>query len=63
MGVEQESLSWSGTHTNDIFRIGAQYGSFTKMQGTIQEILIYDSDKESEISTINNNINDYYSIP
>lgn len=41
--VEQNSVSWSGTYTNDILVLGAGQNKNSPLQGGIQEIAIFPS--------------------
>lgn len=61
-GVLEDLDIWSGTYTNDMFRIGAQQSTTNPLNGTIQEIIIYPTDKTANLNEINTNINDYYNI-
>jgi len=54
--------TFTGSYTNDVFRIGSQFNFLTYLNGTIQEIIGYPSNKTSIISNIHNEINLYYNI-
>ena len=60
--VLQNTTLETGTYTNDTFRIGAQFQRLTDLIGNIQEIIIFPSDKTTDLSAIHTDINDYYSI-
>lgn len=54
----------SAAYNNDAFRVGsllATSGLF--LNGSIQEVIVYASDKTSELSLIHSDIDTYYSIP
>ena len=58
----QQSQSWSGTIGNDQFEIGARFIASTSLNGTIQEITIFPSDIGAGRTTIEADINSYYTI-
>lgn len=60
----QSSVTYSSTaYINDKFIVGAQHLGGNKLIGSVQEVIIYASDKISDnISDIHTDINDYYSI-
>ena len=64
-GTLQNTVAHTSTaYTNDAFRVGsllASSGLF--LDGSIQEVVIYASDKTSELSLIHSEIDTYYSIP
>jgi len=61
-GVFQDSNTFTGTYLNNNASMGAQVGDVTFLTGSIQEIIIYPTDKTSNLNEINTNINDYYNI-
>lgn len=56
------SVAWSGIYDNVIFRIGAQKNLLNPLNGAIQEIIIFPSDKTADITDLHNDINTYYAI-
>ena len=60
--VEQENGSYTGSYTNDTFRIGNQQTSSSPFKGTIQLVRIYESDVSADLADIHDDINTYYSI-
>lgn len=60
--IQTDSLSWTGDYVNDTFRVGAGRQGSVPLDGTMQEIIIYSSDKTPDLSIINENINEYYNI-
>jgi len=60
--VLQNSYTFTGTYTNDTFRIGAQFQRLTDLIGNIQEIVIFPSDKTTDLTDLHADINTYYSI-
>lgn len=60
-GTSQGTDTYSGTYTNNGIRIGGRFVT-SYLQGGIQEIIIFPSDKSSDMSTIHSEINTYYSI-
>ncbi|GAI24079.1 unnamed protein product, partial [marine sediment metagenome] len=61
-GSFQNSYTWSGTHNNTNFLIGAQFGLQGFLNGYIQLIKIYDTDVTSQINEVHTEINNYYNI-
>ncbi len=61
-GVFQADVSWLGSYTNDAFVIGVNVAGNTPLNGTIQFVSVYDTDRTSDISDIQTEINDFYSI-
>lgn len=61
--VLQDTVAHSGSSFgNSDILVGATKTSYGFLNGAIQEIIIFPSDKTSELSTINSEINGYYSI-
>ena len=61
--VQEQNDSWSGTYQNGIFYIGVRdsvYGD--PLNGGIQEIVIFPSDKTLDLPTLDSDINAYYTI-
>ena len=58
----QESQAWSGSYDNTTFKIGSNVGNVTPLNGSIQEFIIFPSDKTADLSTLHSDINSYYSI-
>jgi hypothetical protein len=64
-GAIQTSVGWDNNgYLNDIIRVGneSENALSQKLNGTIQEILIYPSDKTSGLAAIDTDIMDYYYI-
>lgn len=61
-GNFQESNIYTGNYTNNNIFIGARNTAFAFLNGTIQEITIFPSDKTSDLTDLHNDINSYYSI-
>lgn len=61
-GATGGTNTYTGTYTNDIFKIGAQHGDLNRLTGYIQEIILYGSDETSNRTGIESNISTYYSI-
>jgi len=61
-GTSQTNVTYAGTYTNDTFRVGAQQGGATQLNGRVQEIVIFPTDKTSDLTALHNDINSYYSI-
>lgn len=57
-----ESLINVGVESLGGLTIGTNFGSSNANDGTIQEIVLYNEDKTTERSSVETNINDYYSI-
>lgn len=58
----QSSLGYSGTYENQIFKIGTDKRNEFPLNGTIQEIRIYNKDETDNLTTIHSDINSIYSI-
>jgi hypothetical protein len=56
------TLSTGGTYGNGVSGIGSWSGTSQTFIGTIQELVIYESDESTNKSGIQSNINDFYSI-
>ena len=61
-GDIQEQVSWNGSYDNDILTIGVQINALSAIEGNIQEIIIFPSDKTADLTVLNTDINDYYTI-
>ena len=61
-GVSQDSSASLNSYINDIFEIGAARSGLRSLEGTIQEIIIFPSDKTSGLTALHNDIGVYYSI-
>lgn len=61
-GAIQNTVAYSGTYTNNAFFIGLREGGTSYLDGTIQEIIIFPSDKTSDLATLHAEMNAYYSI-
>lgn len=61
-GATGGTNTYTGTYTNDTFRVGAQHSDQTPLTGNIQEIFIYGSNQSSNRTAIESNIATYYSI-
>jgi len=61
--ISQGVLNRTGTFNNGDFNIGIQFSgnSFT-YNGTIQEIVVFPTDKTADLTTLHGDINSYYSI-
>lgn len=62
-GVFQESNSWTGIYNNINFRIGVQHSLLTTLQGAIQEIQLFDGDITDELTTVEGEVDSFFSIP
>ena len=58
----QENQSWSGNYVNNKLVVGVQLLSAADLDGGIQEIIIFPSDKTADLSGLHADINSYYSI-
>lgn len=59
--IQTVDAAWTGTYTNNDFRLGAQ--AFTnQLNGGIQEVIVYASDKTDDLTDIHGNMNAFYSI-
>ncbi len=61
--VQSTGDTWSGSYTNDAITIGVRRDTLQPHNGGIQEIIIFPSDKTSDLTTLHNEIDGYYSIP
>ena len=61
-GAFQETEGWTGTYVNDTLFIGIEQSEGSRHNGSIQEIIIFPSDKTADLTAIHGNINTYYSI-
>jgi len=63
-GVFQNSLLATGTYRNESLQIGDRWigSGGTGLRGTIQEIIIFPSNKTLDLTELNTDINDYYNI-
>jgi len=61
-GAFQSNVSWLPSYVNDAFVIGVNLSGFTPLNGTVQFIAVYDTDRTSDIGSIQTEINDFYSI-
>lgn len=61
-GTFQETVVTSGTYTNDRFVLGRRFDA-SRLDGGIQEIIIFPSDIAGDRTTIETDIDSYYSIP
>ena len=60
----QNTVAHSGkTYTNNIFEIGVYGTTLNNLDGTIQELVLFPSDKTTDIDAIHTDIDTYYSIP
>jgi len=62
-GASQTTDSWTNSYDNDVFRIGVSSSVGNPLWGGIQEIIIFPSDKSADRTTIESEIDTYYSIP
>lgn len=60
-GTFQDTVVTTGAYTNDSVQIGRRFGT-NKLDGGIQEIIIFPSDKTNDLTTLHSDINTYYSI-
>tara|TARA_R110000803_G_scaffold76454_1_gene141055 strand:+ start:6005 stop:7639 length:1635 start_codon:yes stop_codon:yes gene_type:complete len=58
----QTSDNWGSLYINDGVTIGTGSSGTNFINGTIQEITIFPSDKTADLTELNTDINDYYSI-
>jgi len=61
--IQEDSRAWTGSYLNVKLRIGSQHGGNTPLDGTIQEIIMFPSNKTDDLITLNSDIDTYYSIP
>jgi hypothetical protein len=61
-GTLQDTKSWSGTYVNDTLRLGAQFSGATPLDGGIQAVVIFPSDKTADLTTLHDDINSKYAI-
>ncbi len=50
-------------YTNNILRIGARFNNLHFLDGTVQSIIIFPSDKTADLTVLHSDIETYYSIP
>ncbi len=62
-GAEQVTDTWQFIYFNDTLQIGVNQTSLSGLNGTIQEIPIFPSDKTADLTDLHNDIDAYYSIP
>ena len=62
-GTLQNTTGYTGTYTNGAFRIGLRSTDAFPLDGTVQEIIIFASDKTTDFTELHNEIDTYYSIP
>jgi len=58
----QGTTNWSGVYTNNKLKLGSNISDSVSLDGTIQEIIIFPSDKTTDLDALNTDINDYYTI-
>ena len=58
----QTTTAWSSSYGNNDIVIGADSSGANPLNGNFQELIIYASDKTSELEIIHTDINNYYSI-
>lgn len=61
-GAFQNTATYTGDYINNALLIGAREGGGETLNGTIQEIIIFPSDKTSDLTELNNDINARYNI-
>lgn len=61
-GTIQETTAWSNTYVNDTLQFGVDRTNSHQLNGGIQFIALFDSDKSSEMSGLQDDINNYFSI-
>lgn len=62
--IQLASSAWTGAYTNPNFYIGDRLGPVSSnLNGTLQEIIIFPSDKTADLTDLHNDIDTYYSIP
>jgi hypothetical protein len=61
-GTIQDYLAVTGSWVNNTFTIGVQRNEATQLNGTMQELIIFPSDKTSDLATLHTEMNAYYSI-
>lgn len=62
-GTQDATVSSSGSTGSSKFSIGYASANAQRWYGNIQEIIMYNSDKSSDRSNIESNIDSYFSIP
>lgn len=60
--VQTSAETWTGTYDNDDFSLG-KWANTGKLNGSIQEFVLYTTDKTGDVTDLNNEVTDYYSIP
>jgi len=60
--VLQNTIITTISYQNTSFDVGVQFLQLTPLNGGIQELILYPSDKTSNLSEIHADINDYYNI-
>lgn len=60
--AQTTTATYTGTYTNDEIKIGSNNGGGLPLNGTVQEVVIFPSDKTSDLTTLHSDINTYYSI-
>lgn len=61
-GISQSTNTFTGSYINESFRMGSQQSGTTLLTGTVQELIIYPTDKTADLSSIHADINSYYTI-
>tara|TARA_R110000803_G_scaffold69058_1_gene131199 strand:+ start:3954 stop:4802 length:849 start_codon:yes stop_codon:yes gene_type:complete len=61
-GTLQQNVAVTDTYTNDTTQIGIDRGTSNPFDGTMQEIIIFPTDKTSDLVALHAEINAYYSI-
>lgn len=61
-GTFQDQNTGLATYNNNVFQIGAERNGLFDLNGTIQEIIIFPSDKTTDLTALHADINAYYSI-
>lgn len=56
------TATYTGTYTNNTFKVGAQHANQNPLNGHLQEIIVYSSNESSNRTAIESNIMTYYSI-
>lgn len=61
-GTAQQTVAVTGSWVNSTFLIGVQRNEATQFNGTIQELILFPSDKTADLSALHAYINSRYSI-
>lgn len=61
-GTIQDSLSWAGSYLNNTLTFGILNSADNALKGTIQEVIIFPTDKSSDLTELHDDINNYYNI-